>query len=119
MFNVDTENNIITLSKGDTGAITIAVTGYTFGELDRALFSIKSGSGQVVKQKAYPLVNNEFTVTFFNSDTDTLAPGAYSWDVRYVINPYYNEYGDIVDGDQVLTPNLPMQCSLLQIVGDI
>lgn len=119
MFNVNPENDSITLSKGDTGAVSITVEGYDFGINDRALFSIRSGNGQIVKQKAYPIVNNEFTVTFFNADTDMLSPGVYSWDVRYVINPYYNENGDIVDGDQVLTPNLPMECNLLQIVGDI
>lgn len=119
MFSVDADNNVITLSKGDTGAITISVDGYLFSENDRALFSLRAGNGQIVKQKIYTIENNKFTVTFFNADTDTLAPGVYSWDVRYVINPYYNENGDIVDGDQVLTPNLPMECNLLQIVGDI
>lgn len=64
---------------------------YTFGERDRALFSIKSGGGTIVKQKAYPIVNNRFTVVFFNADTDKLAPGGYTWDVRYVINPYYQD----------------------------
>lgn len=119
MFIVDTETNTISLSKGDTGALTISVEGYTFGENDRALFSIKAGNGQVVKQKAYQLESNQFTVTFFNADTDMLVPGGYTWDVRYVINPYYDEAGNIVDGDQVLTPNLPMACNLLQIVGEI
>ena len=117
MFRV--EGNNITLSKGDTGAINIAVTGYTFDTDDRALFTIKSGNGQVIKQRAYPMTNNLFTVTFFNSDTDKLTPGAYSWDVRYVIHPYYDEYGNIVDGNQVLTPNLPMSVNLLTVVGDI
>lgn len=119
MFIVDTATNEIRLSRGDTGGVIIAVDGYTFGENDRALFSIKAGNGQIVKQKAYPIVNNQFLVTFFNADTDMLTPGGYTWDVRYVIHPYYNESGDIVDGDQVLTPNLPMQCSLLTVVGDI
>ena len=119
MFIVDTERNTISLSKGDTGALTINVDGYTFGSDDRALFSIKDNRGQVVKQKVYELENNQFTVTFFNADTDTLTPGAYQWDVRYVVHPYYNENGDIVDGDQVLTPNLPMVCNLLNIVGEI
>ena len=119
MFIVDTENNEIRLSKGDTGAVLIEVEGYDFGEDDRALFSIKAGNGQVVKQRAYPIVDNQFLVTFYNSDTDTLNAGGYTWDVRYVIHPYYNENGDIIDGDQVLTPNLPMNCNLLTVVGDI
>lgn len=89
----------ITLSRGDTGAIKFQAnvtrrdtgTAYTFGERDRAVFSIKSGAGQVVKQKAYPLVENEFTVIFMNADTDKIAPGGYSWDARFMINPYYDE----------------------------
>ena len=96
MFNVDGTN--ITLSRGDTGALRLTAnvtrrdTGaaYTFGERDRAVFSIKAGNGQLVKQKSYPLVENKFTVIFLNQDTDNLNPGGYSWDVRYVINPYYN-----------------------------
>ena len=88
----------ITLSRGDTGAMKVTAkvkrrdTGgsYTFGERDRALFSIKAGNGQVVKQKAYPMRDNVFTVVFANTDTDQLTPGGYTWDVRYVINPYYD-----------------------------
>ena len=117
MFNVN--GNVISLSKGDTGAIEFTVAGYTFGENDRALFSIKSASGQIVKQRAYQMTNNQFTVTFYNHDTDSLTAGGYTWDVRYVIHPYYDEQGNIVDGDQVLTPELPSQCNLLTVVGDI
>lgn len=62
---------------------------------------------------------NMFTVTFYNADTDKIAPGGYSWDVRYVINPYYDDDGNIVDGDQVITPNTPMQVQLLTVVGEI
>ena len=168
----------ITLSRGDTGALRIRATAkrrdtgadYVFGERDRAVFSIKAGNGQVVKQKSYPIVNNMFTVVFFNADTDQLSPGGYNWDVRYVINPYYqddppegewSDYGDLtfpvakdthcmhegtyyiakqaiqssedfdpdhwyfadfripVDGDQVITPNTPMNMNLLTVVGDI
>lgn len=97
MFRVEGTN--ITISRGDTGAIRFAAnakrrdTGepYTFGERDRALFSIKGGNGQILKQRAYPIVNNLFTVVFFNADTDKFATGAYNWDVRYVINPYYED----------------------------
>lgn len=117
MYNV--EGNTISISRGDTGALEVIVEGYSFGEDDRALFSIKDSQGRVVKQKAYPLDNNTFVVTFHNADTDTLPFGAYSWDVRYVIHPYYDESGNIVDGDQVLTPELPMSMNILNVVGDI
>lgn len=176
MFSVNGTN--ITLSKGDTGALKVTATAtrrdtgaaYTFGERDRALFSIKSGSGQLIKQKSYPMRNNAFTVYFLNADTDNLSTGNYTWDIRYLINPYYDTdppvgtwtpYDDLsypvaqgtkcyhggtyytaaqaiseaetwtpahwdfadfripVDGDQVITPNTPMQMNLLNIVGEI
>lgn len=176
MFSVN--GNEIVLSRGDTGAVKISATvtrrdtgaAYTFGERDRAVFSIKSGNGTVVKQKSYQMDDNDFVAVFINQDTDNLSPGGYSWDVRYVINPYYQDdppegtwtpYADLtfpvtkgtkcmhggtyymatqdistsedwtaehwmcmdyripVDGDQVITPNLPMNMNLLTVVGDI
>lgn len=118
MFNVEDYN--ISLSRGDTGAIKfIADTDYTFTSDDRALFSIKNGIGEVVKQSAFALEDSAFVVTFFNSDTDALPPGTYSWDVRYIIHPYYDAEGKIIDGDQVITPRTPMQMNLLQVVGEV
>lgn len=119
MFNV--EGYVITLSRGDTGAIKfIADTDHTFTENDRALFSIKNAVGEVVKQAAFALDSNKsFTVTFFNTDTDNLAAGSYSWDVRYIIHPYYDNNGNIINGDQVITPRQPMEMQLLQVVGEV
>ena len=119
MFGVN--NFVITLSRGDTGSIKfIANTDYTFSADDRALFSIKNAVGGVVKQAAFALDNDKsFTVTFFNSDTDTLAGGTYSWDVRYIIHPYYDAAGNIVNGDQVITPRQPMEMQILQVVGEV
>ena len=119
MFNV--EGYTITLSRGDTGALRINTqTDYTFDEDDRALFSIKNSIGEVVKQQAYELDENKgFTVQFANSDTDALPAGSFSWDVRYIIHPYYDDQGKIVDGDQVITPKTPMAMQLLQVVGEV
>ena len=115
------EGNTISLSRGDTGAIKFtADTEYTFAAEDRALFSIKNGVGEVVKESAFALDSDKaFVVTFFNSDTDTLAPAVYNWDVRYIIHPYYDDSGRIIDGDQVITPNEPMSLNLLNVVGEI
>ena len=123
MFNVDGYS--ISLSRGDTGAITIkaiATKGgepFIFGENDRALFSIKNGQGEVVKEKIAELDNNSFTVYFLNTDTDSLSTGSYQWDVRYVINPYYDANGRIVNGDQVITPKEPQTMSIMNVVGDV
>ena len=119
MFGVQGFN--ITLSRGDTGAIKfIASTDYVFATTDRALFSVKNAQDEIVMQGAYELDENKsFTVAFLNHDTDTLPAGGYSWDVRYIINPYYDAAGKIVDGDQVITPEQPMNLQLLRVVGEV
>lgn len=123
MYNV--EGNTITLSRGDTGALRISATAtlngepFDFGSDDRALFSIKNQNGEIVMQKAYAMTDNAFIVYFLNADTDSLAPGGYSWDVRYIIHPYYDASGKIIDGDQVITPKAPMTMNLLTVVGDV
>ena len=131
MFDVlgdSTSGYTIRMSKGDTGAIRFKATAvyrgteipYTFGERDRAVFSIKNGAGTVVKEKISAITDNKFVVVFHNPDTDQLAAGTnYTWDVRYVINPYYDSTGRIVDGDQVCTPKTPLPMNLLSVVGDI
>ena len=119
MFGVD--GYTISLSRGDTGAIKFNTeTEYEFTSADRALFSVKNAIGEVVRQQAYPLeADKSFTVQFTNADTDTLPAGSFSWDVRYIINPYYDASGQIIDGDQVITPRLPMEMRLLQVVGEV
>lgn len=117
MFNVDGFK--INLHRGDTGTIGITATGYTFGPNDRALFTVKDKSGTIVKQGIYPMVNNRFEVPFLNGDTDYLDSGLYEWDVRYVVEPVYDEEGKIVDGDAVATPKDPMDLNLWRTVGQI
>lgn len=123
MFEV--EGYSIRLSRGDTGAMIVSATAtkggeaFIFGEDDRALFSIKNSMGEILKQRAYPITDNQFTVYFFNADTDSAAPGDYNWDVRYVIHPYYDSDGNIIDGDQVITPEQPQTMQLLTVVGEI
>lgn len=123
MFSVD-EKGAISLSVGDTAAFTITARGYTFEAEDRALFTVRDGGGDKIIERAYALDdvelgNGVFVVQLANSDTDQLTPGAYSWDVRYVIKPYYDESGRIVSGDQVITPKLAMTLTLLPVVGEV
>lgn len=110
----------ITLSRGDTGTVTIGVSGYTFDSNDRALFSIRNGSGTIVIQRAYEIINNEVEIEFVNSDTDQLPSGNYEWDIRFIIDPMYDENNQIYDGaGGVITPNTPMKIELLPTVGQI
>lgn len=119
MFEVD--GFTIKLSRGDTGAIKVNTqTDYDFTQDDRALFSVKNSIGEVVREQAYSFGSDKsFTINFANADTDSLAAGSYSWDIRYIINPYYDAQGKIIDGDQVITPKLPMEMQLLQVVGEV
>ena len=123
MFAV--EDYVITLSRGDTGALKVNATAtldgspFDFGQDDRALFSIKNANGEIIMQKVCEMTDNAFTVYFLNTDTDALAPGSFSWDVRYIIHPYYDAAGKIIDGDQVITPKTPMNMTLLTVVGDV
>ena len=123
MYNV--EDYAITLSRGDTGGLKVNATAtlngepFTFGADDRALFSIKNANGEIIMQKVCEMTDNSFKVYFLNADTDSLSPGAYSWDVRYIINPYYDASGKLIDGDQVITPKTPMNMTLLTVVGDV
>lgn len=119
MFAVD--GYTISLSRGDTGAIKVNTqTDYTFASNDRALFAIKNSLGETVREELHEIEEDKsFIINFTNPDTDTLPFGTYAWDVRYVINPHYDAAGKLVDGDQVITPKLPMELLLLNVVGEV
>ena len=124
MFWIDDDTKMIHLSRGDTASFIIRATGYTFAAEDRALFTLKNGSGNIVFEQAYSLTdetlgNGAFQVDFHNPDTDALATGVYSWDVRYILGPYYDESGRIINGDQVITPQRPQSMELLAVVGEV
>ena len=122
MFNI--ENYTITLSRGDTASFTVtANTDYEFAAEDRALFTVKDSAGEAILERVYALDtelgNGRFLVQLSNSDTDSLAVGAYTWDVRYVLHPYYDSTGRIIDGDQVITPKAAQTLSLIATVGEV
>lgn len=109
MFVIDPNNSAITMHKGDTGAYYVNLTrssGEAFGENDRALYTIKQGANIIIEREYVlndeTLGNGRFLIAFRNSDTDTLAAGSYSTEIRVVINPIRND-GKIVDGDVVRT----------------
>ena len=117
MFSID--GTTITLSRGDTGTVTVGVSGYTFGSNDRALFTVRNASTkQVIMRRELSIESGVVTITFVNSDTDSLDAGRYEWDMRFVINPVYTN-GGISDGDEIITPELPMTLTLLTTVGQI
>lgn len=125
MIIIDPVNYTITLPRGDTGSFTVSESsGHVFTEDDRAVFTVRDNGGAAVIERYYALDdvelgNGKFLVSFINADTDELPVGTYTWDVRYVINPYYDAAGRIVSGDRVETPRQPMMLTLLATVGTV
>lgn len=115
----------VTMHCGDTGSYRVAAarsSGEPFGADDRALFTVRNASGENVIEREYVLDDDEvlgngvIRIEYKNADTDDLAPGQYSTEIRYIINPY-RENGKIVDGDVVRTPAVLK--STLTLIGVI
>ena len=133
MFNVDENTGRIDMHRGDTGGFTITLTGYTLGENDRVLITFRSANGTEIKKAYYKPENNQVTVLFRNPETDYLAAGDYQWDVRVIIDPVYDENGNVVegtgtesissseitDGESVSTPRDAMTLHIRSTVGQI
>lgn len=133
MFRIDTETGAIELNVGDTGSFELEAhrdddTDWT--EDDRAVFTVRSAAGANVIERLYRLDDDEglgngvILVELHNDDTDDLAAGAYTWEVRFVVNPYYDTDGRIIDGDIVQTPGIdgngnPMTLTLKSVQADI
>ena len=128
MFDVD--GMTITLTVGDTGAVKIRSTGYTFQTDDAVLFTVRTGNGSIMIERVFtnktgvhadgPIEeDNSVIVCFHNADTEGYSAGPYTWDVRYIINAYRNAAGVITDGDQVITPYAPQTLTLRSAVGTV
>ncbi len=129
MFNVDTETGRIDMHRGDTGAFTIRFTGYTLTSSDRVLVTFKSPTGTEIKKEYHTPENNTIRIRLRNPETDYLEPGDFSWDARVIIDPVYDDSGNvvegsgeevpIVDGGAVSTPKDPMVLHIRTTVGQV
>lgn len=118
MFSVDGLN--ITLSRGETGAVTIKSGVTDWAPEDRALLTVKNSAGAVVLKQIHKLdAAGDFVLKFNNSTTDTWPVGVYSYDVRYIVQPSYNGDFDIVDGQEVITPMNPATITIKNTVGEV
>ena len=99
MFNVDLETMAIKMHKGDTGSFKIGAarensTDWTSD--DRMLFTVRNGQGEIVLQRIYrlddqyDLGNGKVLVEFHNDDTDKWDTGAYSTELRFVVDPIWD-----------------------------
>lgn len=86
---------------------------------DRAVFTVKSRSGQVILQKVLAPDGELFYMPFVNDDTDDMKPGVYEWDLRVVLGAQLNSKGAVTDGREVITPWPPSKFEVRKVVGDV
>ena len=118
MFYVDGITRSVTLTKGDTGPLTLSAEDYMFSDEDRAILSVMPPYGPIVLQKVLAPQNGKFSAVFLNADTEKLMPGDYHFEVRFVLHPYYDASGKIVNGNQIISFG-PMTLRLLPVVNHI
>ena len=112
--------NLIQISAGDTGIIRFDVEGVELTGHDRAVFTVKAKSGQVMIRKIIkPDKADCIMLPFINSDTEKMAPGVYEWDIRIVLKAKLGANGDVVDGEVISTPFAPGQFNVIRVVGSI
>ena len=103
-FTIDNKKNI-TMTQGDTGHFIIRPTGIELTGGEVALFTVKSDRGELKMQKVYDIENGMIQIDFENDDTDKWAPGKYRWEMRYCVNPVYDEEsGQMISADEVYAP---------------
>lgn len=117
MFDLNPATGAIILSKGDTASFEVEAIredGVPFTADDRAVFSIYQDVNPVM-ERIYTLDNDDdetlgngvFRVELTNADTDSLAAGSYTWEVRYTVGAYFDsETGRVVSGDAIDTPGI-------------
>ena len=126
MFEVNTQTGAVTMHIGDTGGFIVPAeksNGEPFETEDRCLFTLSNAAGEIVIERVYSLDeewpgNGKIFIEFHNSDTDSLPAGTYHYELRYVLNPYYDD-GAIVDGDTVRTAMTDVPLTLLAVQKNI
>lgn len=117
MFEV--HGTAICVSRGDTGLLTFTADGVSLTENDRAVFTVKGRGGGVVIRKIIKPQENSVTVPFVSADTEALRPGAYEWDIRYVLEAEMDGRGDVTDGREIITPFPPGKLTVVRTVGSV
>lgn len=117
----------IRLTQGDSGLLTIDVSGVKLTENDRAVFSMckalrgdgrwKKMGAQFLEAVLTPDVRRGvFQMPFVSSDTEKWPAGRYLWDVRVVLDAVETD-GRVTDGREVFTPFPPGEMTIERTVG--
>lgn len=118
----------IRLTQGDSGLLTIAVSGVQLTDNDRAVFSMCKalrGDGRWKKMGAAfleavltpDIKRNVFQMPFVPGDTEKWPIGRYLWDVRVYLDAV-EENGRVTDAREVITPFPPSEMMIERTVGN-
>lgn len=119
MFLADDRMNL-TITQGDTGLLTIAAeSNHTFTSQDRAVFTVKKYDRPVLVSKHTPDERGTVQIEFLHDTTECLHPGAYQWDIRYVLDAEINACGHVTGGREVITPMKPATLTIVEAVGEL
>ena len=107
MFSVNGNN--ITISRGDTGALTVTLTGDVPADGTIALVTVREdiNMAAAVWEKRIEINDGTMVIPILSEDTD-IPPMDYYWDIRLL---YQN--GDIY------TPFAPALFRVCEVVGDV
>ena len=98
-FQHDNETRDIIMNAGDTGSFKVHCSrqsGEDWPETARMLYTIRDQQGEIVLQRIYrlddqwDLGDGVVLIEFHNDDTDTWAPGPYTFERRCVVNPVWD-----------------------------
>lgn len=96
---------------GDTGSFTVPVLANAEGEGVAVFSIIDPVTHSIIFQKNFMAEEGKLKVEFTHNETLNLPIGRYVWDIKYYVNPVYED-GKVVDGSEVNSYyagfNLPM-----------
>lgn len=98
-WNFDPVTGNIKMNAGDTGSFVVHCSresGESWPDTARMLFTVKSGTGEIVMQRIYrlddqyDLGDGYVLIEFHNDDTDDWEPGDYRMERRYNVAPIWD-----------------------------
>ena len=98
-FQFDAETGNVRMNAGDTGSYKVHASrgnGEDWTSYSRMLFTVTSGTGEIVMQRIYRLDDQYglgdgwVLIEFHNDDTDDWEPGTYDVERRYDLTPIWD-----------------------------
>lgn len=106
---LETDKLKISISRGDTGVITITFTGDDApDDTVKALFTVRKNIGdeEAVYEKEIAISEGKCVIGFSAEETE-IAVGRYYWDIRL-----------LYENGEVYTPMKPSEFRIVEVVGD-